>query len=77
MNLLLITECEKKHYVLIEDFNSLVYHISGKFFSRKYFCMYCLQCYTTEDILNKHKIECIVIDRNQAIKMPDENNKIF
>lgn len=39
--------------------------------------MYCLQCYTTEDILNKHKIECIVIDRNQEIKMPDENNKIF
>ena len=76
MNILLITEGEKKHYVLIEDFNSLVYHRT-KHKARKYFCMYCLQCYTTEDILNKHKIDCIVINRNQAIKMSDENNKIF
>ena len=41
MNLLLITEDEKKHYVLIKDFNAFMYNQS-KHKERKHFCMYCL-----------------------------------
>ena len=44
MNLLLITEDEKKHYVLIKDFNKFMYSQS-KHKERKHFCMYCLQCF--------------------------------
>ena len=42
MNLLLITKDEKKHYVLIKDFNALMYNQS-KHKERKHFYMYCLQ----------------------------------
>ena len=38
MNLLLITEEEKKHYVLIRDFNRFMYNQS-KHKERKHFCM--------------------------------------
>ena len=44
MNLLLITKDEKKHYVLIKDFNAFMYNQS-KHKERKHFCMYCLQCF--------------------------------
>ena len=36
--------------------------------------MYCIQCFTTEEILKKHSKICIVLNGKQAIKMPDENN---
>ena len=50
MNLLLITKDEKKHYVLIKDFNTFMYNQS-KHKERKHFCMYCLQCFSSEIIL--------------------------
>ena len=48
MNLLLITKDEKKHYVLIKDFNAFMYNQS-KHKERKHFCMYCLQCFSSEE----------------------------
>ena len=54
LNLLLITEGEETHYVLIEDFNSLMYN-KTKHRERKHFCMRCLQCFSTEEVLSKHK----------------------
>ena len=41
MNLLLITENENKHYVLIKDFNKFMYN-QTKHKERKHFCMHCL-----------------------------------
>ena len=41
MNLLLITEDEKKHYVIIKDFNAFMYN-QTKHKNKKHFCMYCL-----------------------------------
>ena len=72
MNLLLITKVEKKHYVLIKDFNAFMYNQS-KHKERKHFCMYCLQCFSSIEILDAHRKDCIVINRKQAIKMPDED----
>jgi len=43
---------------------------------RKYFCMYCLQCFSSEDVLNKHKTECIVINGEKAVKMPQKGDNI-
>ena len=37
---------------------------------RKHFCMYCLQCFSSEKVLTNHKENCIVINGKQAIKMP-------
>ena len=52
MNLLLITKDEKKHYVLIKDFDTFMYNQS-KHKERKHFCMYCLQCFSSERVLSK------------------------
>ena len=49
MNLLLITKNEKKHYVLIKDFNAFMYNQS-KHREKKHFCMFCLQCFSSESI---------------------------
>ena len=39
MNLLMITEDEKKHYVLIKDFNAFMYN-QTKHKEKKHFCMF-------------------------------------
>ena len=72
MNLLLITKDEKKHYVLIKDFNAFMYNQS-KHKERKHFCMYCLQCFSSIEILDAHRKDCIVINGKQTIKMPNED----
>ena len=69
LNLLLITENEKQHYVLIKDFNSLMYN-KTKHRERKHFFMHCLQCFSTEEILSKHKTNCMILNGEQAIRMP-------
>ena len=76
MNLLLIEKDGKKHYVLIKDFNSFMYS-QTKHKGRKHFCMYCLQCFSSEGVINYHKDNCIKINGMQAIKMPDKDNNIL
>ena len=76
MELLLITENENKHYVLIKDFNKFMYN-QTKHKERKHFCMYCLQCFSSERVLNNHKENCIQVNGQQAIKMPDKDNNIL
>ena len=73
INLLLITEEENKHYVLIEDFKRFMYN-QTKHKESKHFCMHCLQCFSSERVLNDHKDNCITINGTQAVKMPDKNN---
>ena len=75
LNLLLITEGEVEHYCLLKDFNKFMYN-QTKHKGRKHFCMYCLQCFSSERVLNNHKVDCIVINGEQAIKMPEPGSKI-
>ena len=76
MELLLITEGEKKHYVLIKDFNKFMFR-QTKHEHRKHFCMYCLQCFSREDVLTKHKNNCLSINGEQAINMPEKGDKVY
>ena len=76
MELLLITEGENKHYILIKDFNRLMFR-QTKHEHRKHFCMYCLQCFSREDVLTEHKNNCISINGVQAIKMPEKGDKVY
>ena len=76
MNLLLITENENKHYVLIKDFNKFMYN-QTKHREKKHFCMHCLQYFSSERVLTDHKENCIQVNGTQAIKMPDKNNNIL
>ena len=76
INLLLITKDEKKHYVLIKDFNVFMYNQS-KHKERKHFCMYCLQCFSSERVLVKHANNCLTINGAQAINMPKQGENIL
>ena len=76
MNLLLITKDEKKHYVLIKDFNAFMCNQS-KHKDRKHFCMYCLQCFSSERILANHVNNCLTINGAQAINMPKQRENIL
>ena len=64
LNVLLITQENKSHYVLIKDFNHLMYS-KTKDQHKKHHCMFCLQSFTTEEIY------CMV---TQSTKMGSTNN---
>ena len=76
MSLLLIAEKEKKHYILIRDFNRFMYNQS-KHKKRKHFCMCCLQCFKSESILAKHVDNCLIINGKQSINMPKKSENIL
>ena len=76
IELLLVTEKENKHYVLIKDFNRFMYN-QTKHEHRKHFCMHCLQCFSSDRVLSNHKENCIQVNGTQAIKMPNKDNNIL
>ena len=76
MELLLITKDENKHYVLIKDFNKFMFN-QTKHKNKKHFCMHCLQCFSSDIVLNEQKDNCIQVNGTQAVKMPDKDNNIL
>ena len=54
LNLLLVIEKDKSHYVFIKDFNRLMF-LSTKHKDEKHYYMSCLLNFTTEKILSNHK----------------------
>ena len=68
MDLLLIFEENKSHYVYIKDFNRLMFN-KAKNKNKKYFCRYCLQCFTSKNVLAEHKEDCLVIKGKQNVKL--------
>ena len=73
LNVLLISNEEKSHYVFIKDFNRLMYfQIKTKNIHKKHLCMSCLQNFTTKEILNSHRERCLLINDTQAVKYETE-----
>ena len=68
VDLLLIGEGEKKHYVLIKDFSSFMYDYTLHR-GRKHFCCCYLQALRTAGVL-KYIKHCFKISGKQRIKMP-------
>ena len=58
------------------NFNKFMYN-QTKHQHRKHFCMYCLQCFNSRDVLNNHKTNCMVINGQQAIQIPEKDNNIL
>lgn len=52
-------------------------HNQTKHKEKKHFCMYCLQQFSSLEVLNKHKTNCMVINGKQAIEMPKKGKNIF
>ena len=68
MNLLMIYEDNKSHYVYVKDFNRLMFNVS-KHGNKKWFCMRCLQHFSSEIILEKYKDNCLVVNGEQRVKL--------
>ena len=60
-DLLLIGAEGKRHYVLIENFNTFMYDHTLHH-GKNYFCRYCLQGFSTEEILKRHIKDCFKIN---------------
>ena len=70
MDLLLLIENNRSHYVYIKDFNSFMFH-ETKNKNKKWFCKNCLQCFSSENILIKHKKDCLSIIGVQSVKLEE------
>ena len=60
MDLLLIIDGDKLHYVYIKDFDRFMFH-KTKNKNKKYFCKSCLQCFSSKNVLTKHKEVCLAL----------------
>ena len=68
MDLLLIFEENKSHYVYIKSFNRLMFNKKNNK-NKKYFCRYCLQCFSSENVLTEHEENYLIINGKQNIKL--------
>ena len=68
MDLLLISNDNKSHYVYINDFNRFMCN-KTKNKNKKYFCKCCLQCFSSEKFLIEHEENCLIINGKKSIKL--------
>ena len=60
---------------MIKDFDKLNLRID-KGNNKKYFCNYCMQHFTTNELHDQHKKNCILLNGTQAVELPKEGTKI-
>ena len=70
IDLLLLIDDDKSHYVYIKDFDRFMFH-KTKNKNKKWFCKSCLQCFSSENVLIKHKENCLSIDGKQSVKLEE------
>ena len=54
MDLSLIIDSDKSHYVYIKDFDRFMFH-KTKNKNTKHFCKSCLQCFSSKNVLTKQR----------------------
>ena len=75
MELLLISNENKSHYVYIKDFNKFMCN-KTKNENKKYFCNYCLQqCFSREKVFQEHKENGLIINGKQTVKLKSGSNR--
>ena len=70
MDLLLLNDDDKSHYVYIKDFDRFTFH-KTKNKNKKWFHKSCLQCFSSENVLIKHKEGCFSINGKQSVKLQE------
>ena len=68
MDLLLLIDDDKSHYVYIKDFDRFMSH-KTKNKNKKYFWKSCLQCFSSKNRLTQHKDVCLSINGAQSVKL--------
>ena len=69
MDLLLVFDENKSHYVYIKDFDRFMFH-KTKNKNKKYFCKSCLQCFSSKNVLTKHKEKGTIEFKNYFKQVP-------
>ena len=67
-NLLLVIDENKSHYVCIKYFERFVFH-KTKNKNKKYFCKSCFKCFSSKNVLTKHKEVCMSINGAQSVRL--------
>ena len=67
MDLLLIINENKTHYVYIKDFDRFMFHKTKN--NKKYFYKSCLQCFSSKNVLTEHKEVCLSINGVQSVRL--------
>ena len=70
MDLLLLFEDDKSYYVYIKDFNTFMFH-KTKNKNKKWFCNSYLQCFSSRNIMIKHKDDCLRINGTQSVDVEE------
>ena len=68
MDLLLILDGDKSHYVYIKDFHRFMFH-KTKNRNKKCFCKSCLQCFSSKNVLIGHKKVHLSIKGAQSVRL--------
>ena len=74
MDLLLIIDEHKSHYVYIKDFNRFMCN-KTKNKNKKPFYKYCLQFFPGKRVLIEHKENCLIINGKQSVKLKSGSTK--
>ena len=69
MDLLLITDENKSHYVSVIN-RSMCNKTNNN--NRKYFFRYCLSCFSKKIVLIEHIENCLVINGKQSVKLKSD-----
>ena len=68
IDLLFLIDYDESHYVCIKEFGRFIFH-KTKNKNKKWFCVSCLQCFSSESVLIKHKENCLSINGKQSVKL--------
>ena len=68
MNLLMITDENKSHFVCIRYFNRSMSNMT-KNKNKKHFCRYCSQCFSSAKVLQEDEETCLKINGKQSVKL--------
>ena len=71
MDLLLLIDDDKSHYVYIKEFDRVMFHTTRNE-SKKWFSRSSLQSLSSESVLTKYKKNCLSINRKQSVKLEKE-----
>ena len=71
MDLLLLIDCDKSHYVYIKDFDRFMFH-KTKNKNKNYFCKSCLQSFSSKNVLKEHTEVCLGITGAQSVRLEKE-----
>ena len=70
MDLLLLIDYDKPNYVYIKDLNRFLVHKTRNK-NKKWFCKTCLQYFSSENVLTKHKEDLLSINDKQSVKLEE------